>query len=160
MSPRAAWRLERLGFPHVYDYVPGKMDWLSFNLPHEGSALLAGVVLETDVPLCRVDTPLGEARLHVTEAGASFCIVTDEWGLVAGVVQGDVLDGDNDLTVERVMEFGVTTVRPSEEVRPLLQRMGRAGVGAIVVTSSDGRFLGVLLKNEAEGQLAAHERER
>src|SRR5919198_1059300 len=27
MSPRAASRLEGLGFPHVYDYVAGKADW-------------------------------------------------------------------------------------------------------------------------------------
>ena len=27
MSPRAAWHLERLGFPVVYDYTTGKADW-------------------------------------------------------------------------------------------------------------------------------------
>jgi hypothetical protein len=27
MSPRAAWRLESIGFQHVYDYVAGKADW-------------------------------------------------------------------------------------------------------------------------------------
>ena len=36
MSPRAACRLETLGFEHVFDYVPGKMDWLARNLPVEG----------------------------------------------------------------------------------------------------------------------------
>src|SRR5215203_5599470 len=29
MSPRAAWWLEDLGFKNVYDYVPGKADWLA-----------------------------------------------------------------------------------------------------------------------------------
>ena len=36
MSPRAAWRLESLGFTKVYDYVPGKTDWLAAGLPREG----------------------------------------------------------------------------------------------------------------------------
>ena len=29
MSPRAAWRLEALGFGGVYDYVAGKVDWIA-----------------------------------------------------------------------------------------------------------------------------------
>ena len=36
MSPRAAWRLEGLGFERVYDYVPGKADWFASGLPKEG----------------------------------------------------------------------------------------------------------------------------
>ena len=38
MSPRAAWRLETLGFERVYDYVGGKADWLGHALPREGEA--------------------------------------------------------------------------------------------------------------------------
>src|SRR5712691_518454 len=33
MSPRAAWRLERLGFTPVYDYALGKVDWMAAGLP-------------------------------------------------------------------------------------------------------------------------------
>ncbi len=33
MSPRAAARLETLGFSRVYDYVGGKRDWLAAALP-------------------------------------------------------------------------------------------------------------------------------
>ena len=36
MSPRAVCRLEALGFQQVYDYVPGKVDWLARGLPREG----------------------------------------------------------------------------------------------------------------------------
>jgi hypothetical protein len=35
MSPRAASRLEGLGFERVYDYVPGKADWFARGLPTE-----------------------------------------------------------------------------------------------------------------------------
>ena len=36
MSPRAACRLQTLGFTNVYDYVLGKADWLAHGLPTEG----------------------------------------------------------------------------------------------------------------------------
>jgi hypothetical protein len=37
MSPRAACRLETLGFPEVHDYVAGKADWLAHGRPTEGA---------------------------------------------------------------------------------------------------------------------------
>jgi rhodanese-related sulfurtransferase len=37
MSPRAAWRLESIGFTEVHDYVAGKADWGSAGLPLEGT---------------------------------------------------------------------------------------------------------------------------
>jgi CBS domain-containing protein len=37
VSPRAASRLDALGFPEVYDYAAGKADWGSYGLPIEGT---------------------------------------------------------------------------------------------------------------------------
>src|SRR5207248_2978064 len=36
MSPRAACRLDTLGFREVYDYLPGKAEWLGHGLATEG----------------------------------------------------------------------------------------------------------------------------
>jgi hypothetical protein len=55
MSPRAAARLEALGFTQVYDYVAGNADWGSFGLPLEGrrsSSTRVGAHVRTDVPAC------------------------------------------------------------------------------------------------------------
>jgi hypothetical protein len=49
MSPRAAWRLEALGFTHVYDYAPSKSDWFANGLPREGKA--AAIPWAGDRPL-------------------------------------------------------------------------------------------------------------
>ncbi len=38
MSPRAACRLEALGFEQVYDYVLGIADWNAAGIPIEGDA--------------------------------------------------------------------------------------------------------------------------
>ena len=56
MSPRAASRLESIGFEDVYDYVAGKADWGSAGLPLEGengNKTRAGAHIRTDVPTCR-----------------------------------------------------------------------------------------------------------
>ena len=37
MSPRAAWRLETLGFAQVFDYADGKLDWMTAGLATEGT---------------------------------------------------------------------------------------------------------------------------
>src|SRR6266508_940464 len=65
MSPRAAARLESLGFEHVYDYVAGKADWGSAGLPLEGrngSETRAGAHLQTEVPTCRREDAAAEAE--------------------------------------------------------------------------------------------------
>jgi hypothetical protein len=65
MSPRAACRLETLGFVDVYDYVPGKLDWLAHNLPVEGEqagVATAGRLARDDAATCRLEEPVGEVR--------------------------------------------------------------------------------------------------
>jgi len=63
MSPRAASRLESLGFEQVYDYVAGKADWGSAGLPlegAEGSETRAGAHVRLDAPNCRPEDRLLE----------------------------------------------------------------------------------------------------
>ena len=63
MSPRAAWRLEGLGFERVYDYVPGKADWSASGLPTEGTQagiLTIGNAARRDVPTCAPGEKVGE----------------------------------------------------------------------------------------------------
>jgi hypothetical protein len=36
MAPRAAARLESLGFREVFEYKAGKLDWMAAGLPTEG----------------------------------------------------------------------------------------------------------------------------
>ncbi|WP_187414543.1 hypothetical protein [Nonomuraea sp. PA05] len=42
-----------------------------------------------------------------------------------------------------MMRAGATTVRPSEEIDPLVQRMDRAKVAHVVVTRADGTLVGL-----------------
>src|SRR5919109_3777759 len=118
MSPRAAWRLETLGFGQVYDYVDGKADWLAAGLPTEGTNAerpSAGDVARSDVPTCAVDERVDEVRERVTAAGWDACVVVNEERIVFGLLRereltrGDGADGP----VERSMLAGPSTFRPN-----------------------------------------------
>src|ERR671925_77003 len=87
MSPRAASRLESLGFQQVYDYTAGKADWGSFGLPLEGtngSEMRAGTHLRTDVPTCGPDDRLHDVCALLDARGWNTCFVVDEGRVVLG----------------------------------------------------------------------------
>src|SRR5680860_323103 len=94
MSPRAAWRLEQLGYAAVHDYVAGKMDWLSFALPHEGTADLVSSYLDTNIPTCTIDEPADAVGRRYQDRTGS-CIALTDTGVVMGVVSLDELTDDD-----------------------------------------------------------------
>jgi predicted transcriptional regulator len=158
MSPRAAWRLERLGFTQVYDFVPGKMAWLAMGWPREGSASKvpnAGEVARRGTPTCALDDKVGDVREMVLAVGRHVCIVVNDAGIVEGRLRGRALEETPEATAEEVMELGPTTIRPSEPLEPLVERMRRRGVGTIVVSDLKGRLVGILYRADAERALEA-----
>ncbi len=151
MSPRAAWRLEAAGFGPVYDYVDGKSDWLAADLPFEGSAQLAGRFTRRQVATVGEDTPVPEALRRLQAQGFGPVLVLNQAGVVMGAVYRDQLESAAAETdAGALMRFGVTTVRPSEQVAELVHRMNHAGVSRIVVTRSDGTLVGLFFADDAE----------
>ncbi|SDJ66400.1 Rhodanese-related sulfurtransferase [Nonomuraea maritima] len=144
LSPRAAHRLERLGFTHVHDYAQGKMDWLSADLPYEGHAALVSQRVRRDPVTATLDDPLGSLTERIVADPAGVAVVVDEDDVVQGVIGSRELKGaDLDATAESAMREGATTVRPSEEIDALVQRMDRARVDHVVVTHQDGTLVGL-----------------
>ncbi len=81
MSPRAAWRLESLGFTKVFDYMAGKADWSASGLPVEGELAdypRAGTVARTDVSTCSLSDRLGDVRDRTLDADQNVCIVVND----------------------------------------------------------------------------------
>ncbi len=156
MSPRAAWRLETLGFTKVYDYEAGKGDWFAAGLPREGrlaSLPRAGDVARHDDVICGLADILGDAVKKAREAGKDGCVVATSGGVVLGRVRGKALDGNPGAQVEEVMEGGPTTVRTNEPLGPLLERMRSRNVESLLVTTSDGRLVGSLYRADIEVML-------
>src|SRR3954470_12431393 len=115
MSPRAAWRLESLGFSRVYDYVAGKADWGAAGLPREGSSAAqstAGDVTNADVPTCHLDDQLAGIRERVRASGWDTCVVVNEERVVLGRLGRRALASGQG-SIEDEMSSGPSTVRPN-----------------------------------------------
>jgi len=156
MSPRAASRLESLGFGSVFDYVAGKADWGSAGLPLEGangSAARTGAHVRTDVPTCRAGDRLHHVCRQLDESGWDTCFVVDERGVVLGRLGRRAIRGKEDVSAEEAMTPGPSTVRPSARLEAMVERMHRQKLSNLPVTTSDGRFVGLLTLRDAEDSL-------
>src|SRR5438445_6642950 len=156
MSPRAAWRLESIGFTRVYDYVAGKADWGSFGLPVEGTkGARAGEHVCADVPTCGLEERLQDVRHQVSAAGWDTCIVVNASGVVLGRLGRKALASAEDVAVEAAMTAGPSTVRPRITLAAIVERMQSQKLTSALVTRSDGTLVGVLRQADAEAALNA-----
>ena len=166
MSPRAACRLESLGFTQVYDYTTGLADWTANGLPTEGEragvtregvvrkdALRVRDAVRTDVATCRLQDTLGSVAERLSSAGQRQCVVTSEDGVVLGRIRGQALEGDPDVVVEAVMESGPSTIRPDVSLAEFTKQMRTKQVASVLVTASTGQLIGVLYRKDAEEKL-------
>jgi Mg/Co/Ni transporter MgtE len=142
-----------MGFRRVYDYVAGKKDWGSYGLPHEGSNVperTAGDVAQRDVPTCTLDNDLSEVRERVCAAGWDTCIVVNEQRVVLGRLGRKAIAADNDESVEQAMTPGPSTVRPSIGADALLERIRARNLTSYLVTTPDGRLVGLVRREQLE----------
>lgn len=156
MSPRAAWRLESLGFTDAYDFVPGKAAWLAMGWPSEGDSAGDPTVgtLARNVPVARPGETVGDAKRRCAETGLDLCLVVNEANIFMGRLRQRSLQEDPAVPVEQAMEAGSSTVRPSESLDALAQRMDERKIPSVVVTDLMGRLMGALLLEDAQQALA------
>src|SRR6266567_3569950 len=134
MSPRAAWRLEALGFAPVSDYAAGKVDWLAAGLPTERAAPAAtrvSLTMETDVPTCSPDELAAGAVDRARRAGWGICVALNDAGVVQGRVTVDTTVSPG-ASVSDVMEPGPATVRANEDLAAALDRMHKRRVATLL----------------------------
>jgi CBS domain-containing protein len=156
MSPRAASRLEGLGFERVHDYVPGKADWFASGLPKEGrlaSVRTIGDAARREVSTCAPVEKIGVVRERVRKMGWDRCVVVNKERVVLGLLRDKELSSDPKVPVEEAMRNGPATFRPNEPVGKMAKRMQDREARAVLVTTSDGRLVGLLYREDAE-QLA------
>src|SRR5919197_2221281 len=120
MSPRAACRLDTLGFEHVYDYMPGKADWLARGLSREGDKAAEPRAVDyarRDVVTCGLHDAAGALRAAIEASPYGFALVLDAAGIVLGRLRKSALDGADGATAEALMEPGPSTVRADSAPR-------------------------------------------
>jgi CBS domain-containing protein len=152
MSPRAAWRLETLGFREVYDYEAGKQDWAAHALPTEGTLAerpRAGDLAHRDVPTCRLDEPVKAIRERVERAGFEACVVVNEDRVVFGILRDKQLGAPDDEPAERAMQPGPGTFRPNVDIEEMASFMAEHDLPSAPITTSDGRLVGLLRREDA-----------
>ncbi|HZA25895.1 MAG TPA: CBS domain-containing protein [Dehalococcoidia bacterium] len=152
MSPRAAWRLETLHFDRVYDYVAGKEDWVSAGFPTENYSSehrvpVAADTVRRNVPTCRESDRLGSLRSRGVGGG---CVVLNGEDIVLGRISDSAHDHPDETPVEQVMDPGPTTIRPGTPLDEIAQRMKNAHVDNVLVSTAEGKFVGILYLEDAE----------
>jgi hypothetical protein len=147
MSPRAAWRLEQLGFNHVYDYSAGKIDWIASGWPTEGPGPAHPRVLsaiDRNVATCGLAEEVGTVRRRLGD-GPTFCVVVNDRRIVAGRLDHlDRIDPEDRRPASEIMRPGPPTIRPSEDLSAVRQRMSERHVQRLLVTTPDGELLGLV----------------
>lgn len=142
-----------MGFELVYDYEHGKRDWGSFGLPREGNVAQkpsAGEVARRDVPTCRIDEELADVRERVRATGWETCFVVTADRVALGRLGRRALANTDDASVEAAMSDGPSTIRPSVGIDALLSRMRDHDLTTLPVTTSDGRLVGLVMRDDVE----------
>jgi hypothetical protein len=147
MSPRAACRLATIGFKEIYDYMPGKVDWMARGLPLEGEKAgqpRAIDMAHTDAVTCGLKDAIGAVRQRVAQSPYGFAFVLDHDGVLLGRLRKAALEANPATKAEEVMEPGPSTTRPDLPPDELLARLERANLTTAVLTDPEGRLLGVV----------------
>ena len=152
MSPRAACRLATLGFTRVYDYAPGKVDWLARGLSGEGARAgeaTAGSLARNDVATSSLEASTGEVRRVIADSLYGYALVLSPGGVVLGRVQKSALDtlSDGD-PIDTVLEPRPQTIRPHLTEAKLEERFEAYGLRTLVVTRPDGTLIGVVRRDD------------
>ncbi|CAN5881233.1 hypothetical protein BH23ACT12_BH23ACT12_06310 [soil metagenome] len=117
----------------------------------------AGDVARSDVPTCRSDEPLSEVRDRVRIAGWDACVVVNDKRVVLGLLRKAQLTKGSDEVVGRVMQPGPSTFRPHVPIGELADYMPDNDLESSPVTTSDGRLVGLLLREDAVSHHQQHQ---
>lgn len=145
-------------FNQVYDYTAGKEDWISAGFPIEGGMAeqktpMAGDALTRDVATCRETDTLGNLRSRRVNGK---CVVLNSEGIVLGRITSDDQSLSDETTAEQVAEPGPTTIRPGTPLAEIVERMKKAHVDDVLVSTAEGRFLGILYLEDAESHMGTN----
>jgi hypothetical protein len=154
MSPRAACRLEQLGFREVYDFVAGKAAWMAAGLPAQGDRTRdrASGMARTGVPVCRMGDALADVPSTARDWGV--CVVCDPGGCVLGEVRAGELALGPEVPVADVMRDGPATARPSMPLAQLRDHFTRSRAGHVLITTLAGHLVGLVKREDVEDSAA------
>jgi predicted transcriptional regulator len=161
MAPRAAARLETLGFDNVYEYKAGKEDWLAAGQPSEGRIATEptiAAVTRRDVPRFGLHDRVETIRESLDASGWEWAAVVTATGVLLGRLRRQKLEEheNGDATAAELMEPGPSTYRLNVGLDELLQRMHDRHFEMAFVTDPEGRLTGLVTRRDIARALDAH----
>ena len=142
-----------LGFGEVYDYVPGKVDWLAHGLAVEGKrtvAPIAGRAMRDDAALCRPGDRIADVCEAIERSPYPFALVTTDDRTLVGRARLSALDPASERPVFDVAEPGPKTFRPHAAAEKVAGFLADKGFRWAIVTTPEGRLLGVASREDLE----------
>ena len=137
----------------MYDYVPGKVDWLAHNLAVEGDdpdAPTAGRVMRDDVVRCSPTDRAATVLESIKRSPYPFALLTTAGGTVLGRVRASMLDPSSDEPVWEIAEPGPKTFRPHTSAEHAATQLAEKDLRWAIVTTPEGRLLGVASREDLE----------
>jgi Mg/Co/Ni transporter MgtE len=99
---------------------------------------------------------IGAVRERVRSEGWDACVVVNDEKVVLGLLRKAQLEGNPDEPVEHAMRPGPSTFRPHVSIGDMAHFMLDHDLQSSPVTTSDGRLVGLLRREDAVANAHAH----
>jgi len=150
LSSRGAALLAALGFTDVHDYADSKTAWVGCGLPVEGDVRdddRAGARARRP-PTCGPGATIGDVADALAADGVDVVLVVDEGDVVLGALHPNAASMPAGTPVLAAADPGPPTVRPSITRAELATSMDDDQQRHVVVSTSDGRLVGVVRRDD------------
>ncbi len=98
---------------------------------------------------------VGDLRERLKGDEREICVVVNDARIVLGVLRKKSLAADASATAEQVMYDGPSTFRPNQTLEEMLKFMREHDLkGHSLITTPEGRLLGIISRNDLEATLA------
>jgi Mg/Co/Ni transporter MgtE len=101
-----------------------------------------------DAPTCGHEEPIERVRERVRASGWDACVVVNDEQVVLGLLREEELERPEGRTAQ-VMRPGPSTFRPHVPIEEMAHFMVAHDLPTCPITSSDGRLIGILRREDA-----------
>ena len=136
----------------MYDYKPGKLDWMAAGLSTDGKNARvprAGDLARKGAATCSLDERLDDVRVRLDASGADAAVVVNQENVVLGILRAKELRQPGELTVAEAMQPGPSTFRPYVSAQEMADFMVEHELDSSPITTYDGRLIGLLYQADA-----------
>jgi CBS domain-containing protein len=98
---------------------------------------------------CSLEERVGEVRERARASGWTAAVVVNDENVVLGLLREKELESEPDRRVQEAMRPGPSTFRPHASAEEVAKFMVEHDIPSAPITTSDGRLVGLLLRDDA-----------